>query len=373
MVHGFLRKNARDGETSPLLDRKLFDWQHRGFGGRGARHASQLLFFDEKLIGFVGAFPVTYQYLCRDKITRVPGLGTASWMVNDDYRSRGGGLFLIRELLRIGKVYVAVGTNELSARSLMGLGGFNYLASLNRYVIPLEEGKYLKLLSDLSGQIEVNNWIGDIDLDSADQLESISVDPNLLETLWTRSTARLDALTLCRTADFWSWRYFKSVGFRYYFLGDCGIGGIAVVRIEPIVDPNDIERHGVKVLRIIEMVPVDPGVWVGDENSQFIKMILGVLRWARSKGCVAADFQCSNTRFEANLVQVGFRRQFENGQPPACSLAGQFQPFRRKARLLNALWRMKSDTDTTIEIPAYNTHLLKSDCDMDRPNIRPLA
>ena len=372
LIQGFLRENARDRESSPLLDRTLFDWQHQGFGVGEEHNASQLLFSSDKLIGFIGAFPVIYQRWNSGQITRIPGIGTATWVVNQNYRSRGGGLFLIKELLRLHKVYVAVGTNELSARSLIGLGGFNFLTALNRYLIPLDQSKYLKLLSDLSEQSKVKAWLRAIDLDSAASLENIHVDPSFLEVLWNRSTARLDALTLCRTAEFWDWRYLKNEGFQYYIIGDDVIGGIVVVRIESVFDPNNVERHQVKVLRIIEIVPSDQGVWEGNENRQFIAMILGVLRWARSRGCVAADFQCSNTRFESNLIRAGFRKQNGDYQPPACSLAGQFQPFKCKPRRLNALWRVSSDLGTSLEMASENTHLLKSDCDMDRPNIWPL-
>ena len=302
---------------------------------------------------------------------QIVGIGTASWVVNPKYRNRGGGLFLIKELLRLRRIYVGVGTNELSARSLISLGGFNFLSSLNRYVIPLDFPKYLAVLSDLSEQSKIKAWFGAIDLDSAASFDTIRADASRLEALWYRSTARLDALTLCRTAEFWDWRYLKNEGFQYHVLGDDAIGGIAVVRIESVFEPTNVDRHNERLLRIIEIIPSDQGVWEGRVNSLFIGMILGVLRWAQSKGCVAADFQCSNTRFESNLMRVGFRRQYENYHPPACSVAGQFQPFKYKPSRLNALWRVSSDADTALQIPAQNTHILKSDCDMDRPNIWP--
>ena len=87
------------------------------------------------------------------------------------------------------------------------------------------------------------------------------------------------------------------------------------------------------------MIPRSTSVWQGEMNQDFKDMLLGVLAWARQKGCLAVDFYCSTSRFEYMLNNVGLRNQNPDLGPPLSSLAVLFQPLKYKANLINALYR----------------------------------
>lgn len=357
-------------KNSPMIDHSLFEWQHKGYGDLGGSSTTQLLFYDDELIGFLGSTPVMFQIPRKDKTKIISGIESATWVIHPDFRNRGGGILLLKKTMELRDCLVAQGANDEAVRYFKGLG-FDYSEALNRYVIPLDRDRYLKLLSQKPKPNELQTWFDSIDLKSVPSLRPFNPNPWRLEYLWRRSTEKRDMLTLYRSSDFWSWRYIKNKGFKYYFLGDTSTRGIVVARVEPIFHPKDSLLHGLKVLRIIEMVPFNWKVWDGMIDAKFVDLIKGVLKWGKSQGCVAADFQCSTKKFEPLLKDIGFKKQNNNYGPPLCSLAGLFQPFQFKPHLINTLWRVHSH-DTSIHVPIDDTYILKSDGDMDRPNIWPM-
>ena len=175
-----------------------------------------------------------------------------------------------------------------------------------------------------------------------------------------------------RDADFWDWRYINSTGFKYYFLGDVSNGGVIVVRLEHIISPENSPIHGKRILRIIEMIPEKPEAWNGEVDNDLMYLVKSVLKWGKTEGCIAADFQCSTKRLEKYVIDAGFKKQTSDYGPPLCSLAGLFQPLKFKPMPINALWRVSDPDNNIVEIPVNDTYFVKSNCDMDRPNIWPL-
>ncbi|MMZ66913.1 hypothetical protein D1872_294470 [compost metagenome] len=101
-------------------------------------------------------------------------------------------------------------------------------------------------------------------------------------------------------------------------------------------------------------------------------MVSGVLSWARDQGCVAADFQLSSNRLEHVLESIGFKKQNIDYTPKECGLAGLFQPFRYRVNPINFVWKIKKNEGYFQNTEVNDIYLVKTDGDMDRPNIWPL-
>lgn len=358
-------------EDHPFLNRDLFEWQHKGYGPLATSSTTKLLFYKNDLIGFLGGIPGIFQVPMNGRINKIASVHSALWVMRPDFRNRGGGILLLREIEKLGNCLVALGANDDATRYFKSKG-FNYLKALNRYIMPLEEEGYLKIISQQPNPEDLKKWINKIDLNSVSPLEPFVPRPDELESLWLKSTEELQIFTLYRKSDFWDWRYIKSKGFKYHFLGGGSRGGIVVARIEPIFSPDKPLLHSKRILRIIEMIPANRKVWDGVIDIDFVDLIKGVIKWGQTEKCIAADFQCSTNRYEKILTSIGFKKQNSDYGPPLCSLAGLFQPLKFKPRPICALWRVVEPDNTTINIPVNDTLFLKSDTDMDRPNIWPL-
>lgn len=382
----FLKNNWAQNHV--LYNKDLFDWQYR----IRETQASFLMREGNSIIAFLGNIPGIYyvnpvRELARSiipririgrinpvasyrvfsngvKRSRVAGVGLTMWAVDKKYQQSGLGVMLIRETEKKYPVMLTLGSSR-EVVSLYQKMGFSYESSLKRYVLPLDTDGYLALLPEQVDRNIILRWQKNIfDNIAKSAVERIPY-PAILESFFIKSIEGKIAFSLLRDADFWQWRYIKSPGFKYIFFGDHEKEGVIVARVEKIIDEK---LNGLCVCRIIELIPASPEVWDGLVDDNFVKLLQGVLRWAREQGCVACDFQCSSARLEPVLFKVGFRKQGEGYSPSECALAGRFQPLQFRAKPINFLWKIM-DKGMPVAIKSDDTYFVKSDCDMDRPSI----
>lgn len=349
-----------------IYDKALFDWQYRIHEGNLIE--SLLLKDDGVIVGFLGVIPGNYVVdgeVCR-------GSGLAMWVVQEKYRTSGLGVLLLKETEKTHPVTLTLGCN-LQVAPIYQRMGYSYSTHLNRYVLPLCVEGYVKLLKNPVDSLQIKQWVDDVE-----RLLTISLSPNKeitslqLEALFKESLSGRFSFYQHRDSTFWQWRYIHSVGYSYVLFGDPMTSGVAVVRIDHVFDPENESLHGLKVLRIIELIPKKGEVWAGEDDYRFTDLILGVLAWAKQSGCVAADYQISNLRLHHILHHSGFRIQYEDYTPDENGLAGLFQPFRYHVNPINMVWKTKNANGEPIQIELEDTYFVKSDGDMDRPNIWPL-
>ncbi len=341
-----------------LYNRCLFDWQYCR-GGDLANHGSgQLVLVDtEGIAGFLGGIPGAYDVRGKE----AAGVGLTMWCVAERYRTSGLGVVLLREMERTHAVTFTLGANAkiVSTYELMG---YSIQSRLHRYVAVLEPSGYRQLTgsdgSPTAPQIPVVNSecascrCARGSLKTGDLVDG-------LHRLYESSVRPVFSFSRVRDHDFWRWRYLESAGFRYHILGDFERQGAAIVRIETIKAPDDPAADGLRILRLIELIPAKRSVWNEEKVDAFRELLYTALGFGQGLGCVAADYQCSSSRLAPVLGAAGLLpREFPQ----------VFQPWRPNAQPINFLWRIP----TAQAIDADESYFVKSDCDMDRPNLWPL-
>jgi GNAT superfamily N-acetyltransferase len=359
------------GEAHPILDRRLFDWQYRGFGPFAGNRLSRLLVHGGQVVGFRGVIPGMYQVPDSSGVRVVPGAANAMWVVAPEYQGGGHGSRMVRAVERDVPVIVSIGVNHFTASPIYRHKGYTEVPAYARWVLPLEAEGYQRLLEPAHDGVAVRTWALNVAaaLDAATQSAPHAIDADTLAGLWDAITAHSPRFGLHRNAEFWNWRYHQSEGYAYDFFGDPTGPGVIIARMEQVlVDPKAPPRP-LAVLRLIELLPRRPGSWHGGLDAEFSDLLAAVLSWGRTRGCVAADYQAANRRIEQILLAGGFRAQTSDYGPPECSLAGMFRPLRSRPRPLNAFWRVVDAGGSVQNIGANDVYLTKSDSDMDRPAI----
>lgn len=361
----FLKKNW--AVQHAIYDKSLFNWQYRIKEEEATD--SFLVLKEEKIIGFLGNIPSFYDV----DGTVQKGAGLTMWVIDEEYRNSGLGILLLKETEKKKQVTFTLGCN-LNVVPMYKRMGYSYSENLNRYVLPLNSDKYKLLLQEQVNTEEIDQWVNEISENfSAEKTQTPNTEIRVedLEALYKRSIIGEFRFSQHRNASFWDWRYKNSNGYKYLYFGN-EHQGVAVIRVDRAYSPNDTEIHGTKILRIIELIPANKEVWSGFTDPDFIKILGGILNWARDMGCVAADFQISTNRLEHLLLKVGFRKQNYDYTPALNGLAGLFQPFRYKVNPINFTWKVRNELGETLNFDINDTYFVKSDCDMDRPNIWPL-
>jgi GNAT superfamily N-acetyltransferase len=336
-VVAFLRENWAG--SHPLYDRALFDWQYRT-----ATASASLLVVDEgRVVGFLGTMPG--RYVLDGEVRAAAGL--TMWCVDRELRSGGLGVRLIRATEKTHPVTFTLGANVAVLPMYLAMG-YAVLPSLHRYSTPLDNAGCARLGGQ--GTAEVRPWpIGILP----------TPDAQALSDLFGRTVRPAFRFTQVRDADFWSWRYIENTGYRYHRFGE-GMSGAVVARVEPVHAPDRPDVHGLRVLRLIELLPSTPAAWDGPADDRFSALLGNVLGWAKTQGCVAADFQCASSRAGHLLRPLGFGDRDEIRLPELLS------PFRPDAAPINFVWKVSPAVD------ADDCYVVKSDCDMDRPSLWPL-
>jgi GNAT superfamily N-acetyltransferase len=336
----------------PLCQKDLFYWQYGGFGPLAGPSACRVAVDGGRIVGFLGAIPGLYRLDGQD----VPGVALALWVVIEEFRNSGLGVLLMREVQKQAAVAVCLGVNPKAAHYYTATG-YKHLPALHRYVCPLQSQAYPDLLNGPADPQRIDAWAGQVARIAAPSLEPRPLDPAHLAALWVATQNRW-RLTLSRTEQFWAWRYRDAVGFQYHWFGEPGQGGL-VARFDRIRIADKPTLEGKQVLRIIEILPA--GEHPGDVGDRGLSHVLAAtLQWARCRGVVAADFQCSSSRLEGWLSAVGFRERSPGD--PTTHLPEVFDPLRRTAAPINLMAKVPGRSAIDFD----DIYCVKSDGDMDR-------
>jgi hypothetical protein len=367
----FTRTNWR--EDHPFTSRRLFEWQFHGFGNSNRKINSLIMLQGDEVIGFRGIIPGLYQVPSDiGEMHIVQGGSFAMWMIAKKFRGAGLGVLMHQEAQKAMPVITGAGSNPHTSVPIYLKHGFSVLDSMHRFVAPLQAEVYQKLLATNVDLEDIAHWA------SVWDRATMTIPPSeqcldAIAALWQKTTFPLRIFSLYRNSDFFRWRYVDSAGFQYLFFGSPDDPGVIIARIEAIYSDTREELHDRRVFRIIEVLPRNTQAWMGQIDRPLIELIRGVLRWAIEQGCIAADFYCSSSRLVPVLQKAGLRNQNCTSPLPECNLATLFQPLTYKAKPINALYRIETCRKALRQIDFDDVYQVKSDNDMDRPNLLDVA
>lgn len=362
-IREFIHTHWRAGH--PYTDRKLFEWQFRGFGP-DARPIGRMMVHEGEVVGFLGATPG--EYFVDAQI--LPGAVFDLWVVRPDFRNRALGLLLMRAIEDEFSATCCLGVNPDVVRFYTSRG-YGHAERLNRYVSVLDARRFQTMLS--AGGGEPLRMPPVISLLSCEPREPGGF-PNLfeLQALYARTVERVFRYGLHRSAAFWKWRYVQSAGFKYLTWGDPYREGLIVARVERIMSPDSPDVDGLPVLRIIELLPASKQAWEGATYEPFLRLLRGTLAWAAQQGCLLADYQNSSSRLATMLRAAGFQEPDVARSGVVARTPNLFQPLRFDAAPINYVWRVADGTSGGSMPVPDDIYFVKSDNGMDRPNVWPI-
>lgn len=333
---------------------KLLQWQYHGFG-QMAGMKLPLLFDGDKMIGYRLMIPI--EIMLSDKAgnhTVIPSAVSTLFFVDKDYRGMKLGLKLQLYTIEHYGGYFAIASNLKTSAPIYKKSGAKMLDTMYRYVRPLSEGMKNLLIGDAKTEWSIN----------APQSYIAPVEANCSElaSAWKRFIGDRNVTTLNRSEEFWRWRYKDSPIYKYYtFKSE---SGYVVGRICDLY--NDVrEKTDVKVFRVLEFIPSDFNVWNHTTNKNAETLIDGVCGWAKEKGCVAAEFYMSSSRFDKVMEKTGFK-EINKDENTASSVMSYFEPCDTAHRLSNVSIQSSLLPD---DFDFEDTYFTLSDADQDRPNI----
>ena len=365
LVKEFIENNWR--KDHPMCNEELSNWQYRGFGKNTQKHKTFLLFDNSELIGFRGTIPALFQVpLDEGEMKIVTGGSSSMWSIDKRYRNGKLGLMLLNEAIKTMDVITGLGSDPRTSLPFYKYTGFNILDSMHRYIGPLQAKLYASLLPSKSNYSKIYDWSEKL-TSSVDIVEPSDPNINKIASIWKTITFPLKIFSLYRNTDFWRWRYLESEGYNYLFFGDPESTGVIVARVEDIISKDKLELNGRKVFRIIEIIPNSDTAWLGEVDFNLVGLLKGAIKWASNQECVAVDFYCSTKKFEDTLFEVGLKKFDINDT--LCCLAVLFQPLKHMENTTNVFCKVNVEGSDSTNVFFDNTYMVKSDGDMDRPNI----
>lgn len=341
------------GRSHPMADRRLFDWQFRGFGHAREEVRPILLFVDGGLAGFRGLIPGLYQVPFPEGMRVLPGASLAMWMIAPEFRGKGLGRIMHAEAERLCPVLTGAGSNPQTSVPVYLKNGFRLLESMHRRVAVLDPAKCRARFGEGSAGVPP------VTLEGKGALAPSLPDPEFLAETWQGSAFAAGFFSLFRDRDFWRWRILDSPAYRYSLFADPEGSGFLVARVERLVDPPVPQDDPAGVFRLVDLVPASPATWNGAPDSAFARFLSRCLAWARETGCIAADHHCSSGVFGPILEAAGFVAEAgPGGENP---LLPRLFNGKGQVRPINVLVK------APVPVPFERTCIVKSDNDMDRP------
>lgn len=362
----FTSENWR--KDHPILDKGLFEWLFRGYGNSNKKINSIVLLDNQKLIGFRGVIPGVYQVPTTDnKMSLLQGGAYAMWMISREYRGKKLGLCMLKETEKMSNVLITLGSDINTSAPIYQKSMWSGLEFMPRYIISIKQKEYQLIIKKKLSQFHKVECESNI-LKGVEITMPNSPNINEISKTWKEITFKLGIFSLHRNKEFWQYRYLDHPIFKYHFFGSMKDHGVIVARIENVYTEEGGRNDEVKILRIIEILPNKVSAWEGKADNGFIKLIKGVLNWASKQGCVAADFYCSSIRFESTLYEVGFKKQHNNLGFIQDQFPHNFQPLNYEIDPINIHARIFIN-EQLYEVDFESTYIVKSDGDIDRPNI----
>jgi len=307
-------------------DERHLRWQFLDHPHAIAGAGTLLLWNDTKIVGHAGWIPARTKMGNRILLA---GWG-ANFIVSEEFRERGGSVFLLREAMKRFSLLLTSGYNENAAPVLRGLG-WKLLPSLTRWVGVLR--------SDRLGLLPANP--------DPPEASSIEVRPiTRFEVSWDAVWNELRVLYPCTTerdSAYLNWRFVSHPFNRYHLFGaydGSRLRGFAALRMEKAP-----ELAGARIVDFISAPEAE------------VTLARGIIEAAGREGADFADFFASGPWHGTAFRKAGFLPA--NGGPYAEVPAFLLPVNRRRRDITFAVWYAQ-------EVRGDDWYVVKADGDKDR-------
>lgn len=354
-----LKGLIRDGwNPNHILQKsdELLRWQYTGFGQMGGMKVP-LLFHGDQLIGFRLMIPIELMISDNEGNHKViPSAVSTLYFVDANYRGMKLGLKLQLYTIEHYGGYFSIASNTKTSAPIYKKSGAKMLETMYRYFRPLVQDISALIVNDCGKE-----WTCK---DSNKIVSPRNISARELAKAWSETVEGKNITSLNKSEAFFQWRYLNSPIYRYELFGSKEDGGYIVGRISDLFDGNN-QKTGLKVFRLLEVIPSNRAVWDGQPDAQLSSLLDSVCGWAKKQGCMAAEFYMSSSRFGRVMNEAGFE-EINKEEPLASSIMSYFEPCDLGHRLSNVFVQSAQVAD---DFDFENSYFTLSDADQDRPNV----
>ncbi|MCM3590188.1 GNAT family N-acetyltransferase [Brevibacillus borstelensis] len=327
------------------VSREIFGEDHYGFLG---------VWLDGRPIGLMGLMAFDLNVRGVKKF----GFAPTNWIVPPEYRQTGAGLLLMREMFKWNpSVVLNLGINPNVARMYSGMGGYNVLPDVPRWIGLLQKNKTTELLlkgdeSFLRYYREISAFSNPTSYRAIGEFNPERWD----QCYWTTFAKRSNGFA--RDASFIDWRYLQHPSFTYqvYTCTDTkgDYQGLIVIRIENILGGQ------AKIGRLVE--------FIANNQDSAICLANQVVEIGKENELLFIDFYCFSSISSWGLESVGFKRVIKS-ESDKIVVPTRFQPIDLEVTHMMAALYVSKDLQKKISlIDDQSWYITKGDADQDRPN-----
>lgn len=329
---------------------ELLRWQYNGCGKQSGMHFPVLFNRDGRMIGFRGAYPAEINIPYNNKVVTSSIAIGALYLVIPEYRGKKLGLALQQFTQEYYGNYMAIGSNLGTSAPIYRKSNYLMLEQMHRYVTFLNMDAKVLCLSNYTPYLtdKKSNY---------NKAEAVDISPKEMEVIWKESPCS-EMLSINKSEDYWNWRYYKHPIYKYVFFGGKDNGGVIVGRICNLYKDKN-RQIDPTIFRIIEIIP--------DHNSfcssKLSELMIGVINWARLKGCCMIETYMTTNIFSNLLVNCGFRLL---SAEESKMIVSNYEPMSESHKLTNVSIYIGCENDCK----SFDTiYLSIADSDQDRPNL----
>nr|WP_165972308.1 GNAT family N-acetyltransferase [Paenibacillus piri] len=285
------------------------------------------------------------------------GFAPTNWIVSPEHRHTGAGIELMRAMLNFNpSIVLNHGINANVARLYKGMGGYQVIPDVPRWIGVNDEERTTELLLEGNGQpIRYYDPIRSVATTSSYRV-SEQFNADKWEDFYTKWARR--NVGFSRNAVFISWRYINHPSFNYHIFtcenAEGEYKGLLILRKEQILDGKG------HIGRIVE--------FIADDQDSAVQLANEVVKFSQQNELLFNDFYCFSSITAWGLEAVGFKRVIKS-EADKLVLPTRFKPLDLEiTHMMAAIYVAKELQGKIDSINDQTWYITKGDADQDRPN-----
>ncbi len=337
----FIAKTYARGKNYILNNKEFFEWFFFNPFAKG-KSSFMVIKKGEEIISEMGFVPTKLKFFEKT----INNTNLVNLMALEEYRGRGTGYFLYKEVEKFADVCTNTGYGPLVYDFIDNMG-WNKMLALQRFVFILNEEKTSKLAKKLTPK----SILPEKTEEKNKSFERIKQFGQETEVFWKKVKNRYP-ITIERSQTYLNWRFANHPIISYHCLEakkEEELLAFIVLHFE--------EAEGFKIARIIDFVSTD-------EAEQY--SLQQAIKYCEENKADLIDFFFTGDFHVESLKKTGFK---EANKKPYSLIPILFNPIDRKRKNINFAFKLVNEDLYDERINDINNwYITKGDGDQDRPN-----